>query len=76
MRAGPFSRPLSAGVGIVAILTGGVWAGQGLNLIPGSFMTGDPTWLVIGSIVVLVVVLLVLSILAGPRDPNGPPGQS
>ena len=31
-------------VGALAVVTGGVWIGQGLNLIPGSSMTGDMTW--------------------------------
>ncbi|HEY5787355.1 MAG TPA: hypothetical protein VIT65_21535 [Microlunatus sp.] len=51
-------------VGALAVLTGGVWIGQGLNLIPGSVMTGDRKWFYIG-LVVLVVGVLVL--LAGLR---------
>jgi hypothetical protein len=31
-------------VGGALIVTGGVWIGQGLGYIPGSFMTGDPFW--------------------------------
>ena len=46
-------------VGIIAVLVGGVFAGQGLNLIPGSFMTGDRTWLYIGLIVVVVGIILI-----------------
>jgi hypothetical protein len=50
-------------VGVIAVLTGAVWAGQGLNLIPGSVMTGDRTWLYIGTIVAVVgVVLLVIGL--------------
>lgn len=49
------------GVGVAAILVGLLWVGQGLNLIPGSFMTGDRKWFVIGAIVALVGVLLVLA---------------
>ena len=48
-------------VGVIAALIGGVFAGQGAGLIPGSFMTGDRTWLVIGTIVAFVgIVLMVL----------------
>ena len=55
-------------VGVIALGTGAVWAGQGLNLIPGSVMTGDRTWLYIGLIVGVVgVILLVL----GLRRPKG-----
>lgn len=31
-------------------LTGAVWVGQGIGYIPGSFMTGDPFWAVMGTI--------------------------
>ena len=76
MRIGPFTNPLMAGLGVLGLLIGGTWIGQGLNLIPGSFMTGDPTWFVIGSIVFLGGVLLILLGLGRfGRDPNGPPGQ-
>ncbi|SDZ15683.1 LPXTG-motif cell wall anchor domain-containing protein [Herbiconiux ginsengi] len=50
-------------VGVVALLVGVVFAGQGANLIPGSSMTGDRTWLYIGLALALVgVVLLVLGV--------------
>jgi uncharacterized Tic20 family protein len=50
-------------VGIVALLVGVVFAGQGANLIPGSSMTGDRTWLYIGlALAVVGVVLLVVGI--------------
>ncbi|CAA9411649.1 MAG: hypothetical protein AVDCRST_MAG75-2791 [uncultured Propionibacteriaceae bacterium] len=76
MRLGPFTNPLMAGLGVAGLLIGGTWIGQGLNLIPGSFMTGDPTWFVIGSIVFLGgVLLLLLGLGRFGRDPNGPPGQ-
>jgi hypothetical protein len=63
------NRPLTV-LGVVAVLLGLLWVGQGLNLIPGSFMTGDPTWFIIGAIVTLVGVLLVA---AGARRPTGRP---
>lgn len=76
MRVGPFTNPLLAGLGLLALVIGGTWIGQGLNLIPGSFMTGDPTWFVLGAIVFLAGVLLILRSLGRSRhDPNGPPGQ-
>ncbi|MCS5713509.1 hypothetical protein NVV95_02955 [Herbiconiux sp. CPCC 205716] len=50
-------------VGVVALLVGAVFAGQGANLIPGSSMTGDPTWLYIGlALAVVGVVLIVLGV--------------
>ena len=47
-------------VGVIALLTGLVWVGQGLNLIPGSVMTGDRTWFYIGAVVGVVGVVLVV----------------
>ena len=52
-------------IGIVAVLFGALFAGQGANLIPGSSMTGDPTWLYIG--LALVVVGVVLSVFGVRR---------
>ena len=50
-------------VGVIALILGAVWAGQGLNLIPGSFMTGSGTWLWIGLILGIVgIVLIVLGL--------------
>ena len=37
-------------VGVLFLLTGGVWFLQGINILPGSFMTGDPQWAVNGGI--------------------------
>lgn len=55
-------------VGVIAFLVGAVWVGQGLNLIPGSVMSGDRTWFNIGLIVGLVGIVLVL---LGLRRPGG-----
>ncbi len=48
-------------IGVIALLLGGLWVGQGSNLIKGSFMTGSTMWLVIGAIVFLVGVLLIIA---------------
>ncbi len=37
-------------VGVLAVLLGGVWVLQGLNVLPGSFMTGDIKWAVYGAL--------------------------
>ncbi|CAN5334631.1 hypothetical protein BH09ACT6_BH09ACT6_08030 [soil metagenome] len=47
-------------VGVIVALVGAVFAGQGMNLIPGSSMTGDRTWLYIGAIMVIVGIVLVV----------------
>jgi len=54
-------------VGVLAVLTGGVWIGQGLNLIPGSVMTGDKKWFYIGLVVLVVGVVLLLTGLRRSR---------
>ena len=48
-------------VGVVLTLVGLLFTGQGLNLIPGSFMTGDRTWFWVGLVLVVVGVVLVVS---------------
>jgi hypothetical protein len=54
-------------LGASSLLIGTVWIGQGLNLIPGSFMTGNRTWFYIGLVVaVLGVVLVVLGLRRRP----------
>jgi uncharacterized integral membrane protein len=55
--------------GALALLMGLIFAGQGANLIPGSFMTGDSTWLIIGIILAVVgAVLLVVALRRRPRE--------
>jgi hypothetical protein len=40
-------------------LVGVVWLLQGLGVLPGSFMTGQPVWAVMGAILLVVGSLLV-----------------
>ena len=54
-------------LGVVALAVGGVWTGQGLGLIAGSFMTGSQMWLVIGLVVAVVGVVLLVSGLRPAR---------
>jgi len=39
--------------GVCLILAGAVWFLQGINVLPGSFMTGDLKWAVIGGVCVV-----------------------
>ena len=57
-------------VGVLAVLVGAVFAGQGANLIPGSSMTGDRMWLYIGLIVAIVGIILIVLGLRRPRTPG------
>jgi uncharacterized membrane protein YdbT with pleckstrin-like domain len=59
-------------VGVIALIVGAVFAGQGANLIPGSSMTGERMWLYIGLIVAIVGILLIVLGLRRPgRGPSG-----
>ncbi|HEX5807382.1 MAG TPA: hypothetical protein VFY25_01865 [Anaerolineales bacterium] len=42
--------------GTLVILAGGVFFLQGINVLPGSFMTGDPQWAINGGIMILVAL--------------------
>ena len=50
-------------VGVVLVLVGAVWFGQGIGAIGGSFMTGQAVWAVIGA----VCVFLGAALLVGAR---------
>ncbi len=45
---------------ILLILAGFVWFMQGINLLPGSFMTGQVEWAVIGAISFAIGIGLLL----------------
>lgn len=52
---------VKGGLGMLALLIGLVWIGQGLNLILGSPMTGHPQFSVLGLIVVGIGVWMLWS---------------
>ncbi len=54
-------RTIGTVLGVMITLGGAVWIAQGVNLpfAPGSFMTGDRTWIVLGAIAVVGGVALV-----------------
>jgi hypothetical protein len=39
---------------VLIMLTGGIWFLQGINVLPGSYMTGDPQWAINGGIAILI----------------------
>jgi hypothetical protein len=44
---------VSVVVGALLVLVGSVWTLQGLNVIKGSFMTGEQLWTAIGLLAVI-----------------------
>ena len=57
-------------IGVLIILAGVVWFLQGINLLPGSFMTGQTQWAIYGAIAVLVGIGLI--VLANRRRASPP----
>jgi hypothetical protein len=51
---------LLSALGLLLSLTGGVWFLQGINVLPGSFMTGQIQWAIYGLIAMIVGGGLVL----------------
>lgn len=47
-------------VGIVLVFFGGVWFLQGINVLPGSFMTGQIKWAVYGGIAFVAGVIVLI----------------
>ncbi|MBK8823113.1 MAG: hypothetical protein IPN58_11020 [Anaerolineales bacterium] len=41
-------------IAILLMLSGVIWALQGLNILPGTFMRGDPQWITNGAITALI----------------------
>jgi hypothetical protein len=49
-------------LGVVMVLFGTIWFLQGINILPGSFMTGQTQWAIYGGIAFVAgIVLLVIS---------------
>ena len=46
-------------LGVLAVLVGIVWTLQGLNVLKGSGMSGQPMWAIIGPILAIVGLALV-----------------
>jgi len=47
-------------MGVLIGLMGLVWFLQGINLLPGSFMTGQIQWAVYGAIALVIGIAIVL----------------
>jgi hypothetical protein len=63
--------PIRYGLRIVAILLmviGAIWILQGLNVLPGSFMTGQIRWAYRGGIAVLAGAVVLVALLRRSVD--------
>ena len=47
-------------LGVLMVLMGAIWFLQGINVLPGSFMTGQIRWAVYGGIAVVAGVMVLL----------------
>jgi len=54
-------------VGVLLIFVGAVWFLQGINVLPGSFMTGQAQWAVYGAITFIVGLLALYRARRAPR---------
>jgi hypothetical protein len=48
-------------VGAVLVLLGAIWFLQGINVLPGSFLTGQTKWAVYGGIAIIAGISLILA---------------
>ena len=48
-------------VGGLMIFMGGVWLLQGVGILPGSFMTGQTFWAIMGAVILAIGGSLVLA---------------
>jgi len=54
--------------GVVLLLLGLLWFLQGVGVVGGSFMSGEPVWAVIGLVLLLLAVRLLAEALRGNRS--------
>jgi uncharacterized membrane protein HdeD (DUF308 family) len=47
-------------IGAVCVVIGGVWFLQGINVLPGSFMTGQMKWAVYGGLSTVLGIGLIV----------------
>jgi uncharacterized membrane protein YeaQ/YmgE (transglycosylase-associated protein family) len=57
-------------MGVVMVVAGGTWLLQGLGVVPGTFMSHNFIWVVIGAFVVLAGVILLREAF-GPGSRKG-----
>jgi hypothetical protein len=48
-------------LGVLCLLLGCVWILQGINILPGSFMTGQTKWAIYGGLLLIAGIGLLIS---------------
>ncbi len=48
-------------IGVLTVLMGVVWFLQGINVLPGSFMTGQTQWAIYGAMAVIIGLVLLVA---------------
>ena len=54
-------------VGALLAIVGAIWILQGVNVLPGSFMTGQTQWAVYGAVAVVAGCALIYLARRSPR---------
>ena len=47
--------------GVLCLLLGCVWILQGINILPGSFMTGQTKWAIYGALLAFAGIAMLIS---------------
>ena len=47
--------------GVLCLLAGCIWILQGINILPGSFMTGQTKWALYGCLMAVVGIVVLIS---------------
>ncbi len=63
-------RTVLTAFGALLALSGAVWFVQGINILPGSFMTGQSRWAIIGG-VTFVAGIIFLALARRAHRKNG-----
>jgi uncharacterized membrane protein len=64
-------------IGVLLIIMGTIWFFQGINVLPGSFMTGQIRWAIYGGATVIVgIVLIVLASRRKAAPPKAEPPRT
>ena len=53
-------KALTTTLAVLMMVIGVIWVLQGVNVLPGSFMTGQPKWAVYGTVLLVVGLFLLL----------------